>query len=196
MKKSILAIYILLSYSVQASNFTMKLENESYVNRITIENKIVEETSHPSPDTEDKLHLLEVTDSHHVLGAGWHLFSEGVVSDFGLFTNFEDVINSNHIEFTIYNSDNLYLTFNRSLTTRDGSNAHGKPYWLTSTATIINTSNKTIGNTVHYVNYPTVSGLVFSNVTSAPWCSPINGRYNGGCANGSVGVGDWKIFVR
>jgi hypothetical protein len=104
--------------------------------------------------------------------------------------------NSNHTQFALYNNEDLYLTFNRALTTRDGSNNHGQPYWQTSSATIQNINNITIGHYVHYVNHSSVSGLVFSNFTAEPWCSPLNGRYVGGCANGNYGVGNWNIYIK
>ena len=199
MKKTLLLLTILASSQIQAETYTMKLDSKHYLNSITVEN--IDNTPAPaepseSPDTDDVLTLNEITDSNHVLGAGWYSFNEGIQTNFSLLSNFESLKNSNHSQFTLYHSDSFYLTFNRSLLTRDGSNAQGQPYWNTSTANIINTGFYNVGSSVHYVNDPTISGIIFSNFTNTPWCSPINGRYNGSCANGSYGIGDWKIYIK
>jgi hypothetical protein len=194
MKKTILALTILITTQIYSETYNLKLNNKHTYNvtdHIPSENIVPE-----SPDVNNDLSLSELTDSNHVLGAGWFLFNEGIQVGFTTLPQFELLKNSNHTQFTLYNDDNFYLTFNRSLLTRDGSNAHNQPYWNTSTASIINTNNLNVGNNVHYVNHPAASGLVFSNATSEPWCSPINGRFNGSCVNASLGKGDWKIYIK
>ena len=107
------------------------------------------------------------------------------------------VVNSDHTSFALYNSDDLYLIFDRKLTTRDGSNAHGRQYWNVSSASIINNPNNVnLGTYVHTVIHSSASAIIFSNITSAPWCSPIHGRYNGGCGNGNYGIGAWSVYVK
>ena len=201
MRKTLITMIILLSSAqLQSNTYNIKLDKKHYKNSILVEDieVIVPDPVQllVSPDETNVLTLNSITDSNHVLGAGWYLFDEGIQTNFTTLPQFGLLKNSNHSQFALYHSDNFHLTFNRSLLTRDGSNAHGQPYWNTSTANIINTGNLNVGSKVHYVNYYTVSGLVFSNVAGDPWCSPINGRYNGGCANGNYGIGDWKIYIK
>ncbi len=42
------------------------------------------------------------------------------------------------------------------------------------------------------ISHPRTSGIITSN-SYVGECSPINGRYNGGCFNGYKGIGDWEI---
>jgi hypothetical protein len=199
MKKKLLLIsmFSLLSTTIQA-DYIIQIEKNHYNKNITILEAGNEEESVilPSPDTNNVLNQLEITDSSHILGAGWYLFSEGNQSNFSNLAVFSTLQNSNNIKFTIYNSDDLYLTFNRSLSTRDGSNIDGLPYWLTSSATIINNNGINIGDYVHHSDHSSTSGIIFSSSTTAPWCSIIHGRYNGGCINANVGLGNWKVYVK
>jgi hypothetical protein len=198
MKKTILMITMCASIQLQlqSESYKINVDNRHYENSVNV--SVITETTEPivSPDTDGLLNQIEVTNSSHVLGAGWFLFQEGVQNNFSQIPNFVALKNSNHTKFTLYNSDQLYLTFNRDLNTRDGSNIVGDPFWNISTATVTNINNVVLGTMVHYRNYSTISGLIFSNASAEPWCAPIHGRYNGTCFNGSNGFGDWKIYMK
>lgn len=58
----------------------------------------------------------------------------------------------------------------------------------------VNTNSIEIGDYILISVHSFMSGVLTSNSTKG-WCSPINGRYNGGCFNGSKGVGDWEIIL-
>jgi hypothetical protein len=183
------------SSQIPAETYKMTLGNVHYKNSIVVE---IAEPLVPaeSPDASNLLTEVELTEASHALGANWYLFSEGIQSNFSKLPNFELLRDSNHTQFTIYHNEDLYLTFNRSLTTRDGSNISGKPYWNTSTATVKNKNSVVIGDTVHYRNNDSISGLTFSNDIDEAWCFPIHGKYIGTCFNGTAGIGDWKIYIK
>ncbi len=56
----------------------------------------------------------------------------------------------------------------------------------------VNKNNVEIGNYIMIISHPRTSGIITSN-SYVGECSPINGRYNGGCFNGYKGIGDWEI---
>ena len=52
---------------------------------------------------------------------------------------------------------------------------------------------------LEFSNLSDTSSIVIGNkysTTIDPWCSPLHGRYNGGCINSSVGIGNWLLLVR
>ena len=62
---------------------------------------------------------------------------------------------------------------------------------------IVNNVGMTVTSTSTLVmRYSTaMSGLIVGYGTQ-PWCSPVDGRYNGVCKNGSTGKGNWLMYVK
>ncbi len=183
--------------NIYASQYVMVLDKKHYSNYIKIEE--TEKESFKTPDKNNDLTIIEITDSNHVLGKDWYAFEESTITNFTSFSGADvnKILAAEHTDFAFYNSDNLYVVFNRQLSERSGSNAHGKPYYIVSGADVkVDNNSIGFGNYVHLVSHSSVSGILFSNSTSNPWCSPYHGRYNGGCANNNYRKGNWKLFLR
>ncbi len=87
----------------------------------------------------------------------------------------------------IYHSEDLYFVFNKK---EIGNNRI--VFHISEAIESVNTNDVEIGDYIIIMSHPRTSGIITSN-SSVAWCSPINGRYNGGCFNGSKGIGDWEI---
>lgn len=93
-----------------------------------------------------------------------------------------------HVKFKIYHSDDLYFIY-------EGKVTSDRQILLAEDAIeTVNTNNVEIGTYVIIMPHAQTSGIITSN-SSSGWCSPINGRYNGTCFNGSRGIGDWEIIL-
>lgn len=200
MKLKLIICSLFMVLNLFSSEYIIQLNKKHYDNIIVNKNK-KQESNIPSVDTIDKsgtLTLNQITNSEHVLGEGWFSFKESTVNEFSSFSSsIYTVINSNHSKFAIYHSEDLYLIFERPLSSNDGLNSHSRPYWNVNNSNVfVNNNNVNLSTYVHIITHSSISGLIFSDVSFNPWCSIVIGYYGGTCYNGKAGAGDWTIFVK
>lgn len=108
-----------------------------------------------------------------------------------LIEEINNIMESNLDKIKIYHSEDLYFVFNKE----DREDIVDRKRFILRVSDAIKNVNKNnviIGDYIIVSVHDRMSGVLTSNSLSG-WCSPINGRYNGGCFNGSTGIGDWEI---
>lgn len=93
----------------------------------------------------------------------------------------------------IYHSEDLYFVFNKK-DIIDIIEENRFMFNAVDAIETVNTNSVKIGDYIIIYEHNSLSGVITSNSLTG-WCSPINGRYNGSCFNGSKGIGDWEIIL-